>query len=420
VYVGGPTFETIYPANGTSTDWAYGARNMLGWGPECRDTGQNGFVLPAAQIIPNAEEVWAGFEWAALWLRDHALFFGFPAGQPTEVPVNAPFSFQLEVGRAALFLQSGTVRQFARLGTSGAFVESTPSPLTGNLFQSQLPAGSCGQVIQYYFQAQTTGGATITYPPAGAAGPLSATITSNVQVFADDAETNLGWSLGVTGDTAASGQWTRGNPIGTAAQPEDDHTPGTGTSCFFTGQGTSGGGVGQADVDGGFTTLLSPRLDLSARPNARIGYWRWYSNTAGGAPNADTFRISISGNDGSTWTAVETVGPAGPQTSGGWFYNEFAVSDFITPTANVRMRFVAEDAGTGSIVEAAVDDFVVTAMDPCTPQCQADWNGVDGVNSQDFFDFIADFFAGAADFNGSGLTDSQDFFDFVAAFFMGC
>ncbi|MBC7773535.1 MAG: hypothetical protein H7210_13650 [Pyrinomonadaceae bacterium] len=54
------------------------------------------------------------------------------------------------------------------------------------------------------------------------------------------------------------------------------------------------------------------------------------------------------------------------------------------------------------------------------PPCPGDWNQDGGVNSQDFFDFLAAFFAGNADFNNSGTTDSQDFFDFVAAFFTGC
>ncbi len=54
--------------------------------------------------------------------------------------------------------------------------------------------------------------------------------------------------------------------------------------------------------------------------------------------------------------------------------------------------------------------------------CPPDFN-CDGVpNSQDFFDFLAAFFAldPNADFNRDTLLNSQDFFDFLTAFFAGC
>jgi hypothetical protein len=54
--------------------------------------------------------------------------------------------------------------------------------------------------------------------------------------------------------------------------------------------------------------------------------------------------------------------------------------------------------------------------------CAADFDCDDLVTSQDFFQFVDLFFAGApgADFNHDGVVNAQDFFDFLAAFFVGC
>lgn len=54
------------------------------------------------------------------------------------------------------------------------------------------------------------------------------------------------------------------------------------------------------------------------------------------------------------------------------------------------------------------------------PACAADWDHVNGLNTSDFFAFLADFFAGNADFNGDGITNTNDFLTFVTAFFAGC
>ena len=133
---------------------------------------------------------------------------------------------------------------------------------------------------------------------------------------------------GGVGDEATTGVWTRVNPIGTAAQPEDDHTK-LGTVCWVTGQGSPGGGLGENDVDGGQTTLTSPTFDLDGAAHAVVSYWRWYSNDTGGGPNADVFVVDISNDNGVNWTNVETIGPAGPGTSGGWIFHGFDVADFL-------------------------------------------------------------------------------------------
>jgi hypothetical protein len=68
--------------------------------------------------------------------------------------------------------------------------------------------------------------------------------------------------------------------------------------------------------------------------------------------------------------------------------------------------------------EQIIDEIDV----PEIPDCAADFNHDGLANSQDFFDFLAAFFAQepAADFNLDAAINSQDFFDFLAAFFAGC
>jgi hypothetical protein len=68
---------------------------------------------------------------------------------------------------------------------------------------------------------------------------------------------------------------------------------------------------------------------------------------------------------------VETVGPSGPGTSGGWLYHEFSVSEFVSYAGNVQVRFTASDEGSGSVVEAALDGFKVFRVD-CGRMCQTD------------------------------------------------
>ena len=57
----GPICTTIYKATGSSVDHV---NDVIGadytFTSELRDTGNYGFVLPASQILPTAEEAYAG------------------------------------------------------------------------------------------------------------------------------------------------------------------------------------------------------------------------------------------------------------------------------------------------------------------------------------------------------------------------
>ena len=61
-FVYGDISTIIYPASGSTADWAYDTADIpCAYAPELRDQGEYGFLIPENQIIPVAEEMYAGF-----------------------------------------------------------------------------------------------------------------------------------------------------------------------------------------------------------------------------------------------------------------------------------------------------------------------------------------------------------------------
>ncbi|XP_019501657.1 PREDICTED: carboxypeptidase A5 isoform X1 [Hipposideros armiger] len=57
-YIYGSVSSTLYMASGITVDWAYDNGIKYSFSFELRDTGRYGFLLPATEIIPTAQEVW--------------------------------------------------------------------------------------------------------------------------------------------------------------------------------------------------------------------------------------------------------------------------------------------------------------------------------------------------------------------------
>ncbi|KAI1477277.1 hypothetical protein F4774DRAFT_420169 [Daldinia eschscholtzii] len=60
----GPTCATLYATAGGSNDYVTDINKAeYGWAIELRDTGRNGFTLPANQILPTGIEIWEGMKY---------------------------------------------------------------------------------------------------------------------------------------------------------------------------------------------------------------------------------------------------------------------------------------------------------------------------------------------------------------------
>ncbi|USO00166.1 MAG: matrixin family metalloprotease [Phycisphaeraceae bacterium] len=301
-------------------------------------------------------------------------------------------------------------------------------PLTaqgGGVYAASLPASLCGASPEFYFEAEGDQSGVVTLPSQGAAAPYSAFVGHAAVVLDDNFETDMGWTVSGDITSATAGRWERGVPAGGGdariSDPADD-ADGSG-QCYLTGNV----GNGNSDVDGGSTILTSPSFDVSGQPEATITYARWYDNNEGGtASNAytETFVIEISNNGGSSWTNLETVGPTGAEVSGGWFYKTFRIADFVTPTANVRVRFIASD-DVGTVVEAGVDAVNVSGVScenpgNCNAADIAEPYGV--LDLADINAFITGFTTQdpIADLDDNGIFDLGDINVFVTTFTAGC
>lgn len=418
-YVPQPGID-LYVTTGTAGDWYYGGAGVKGWTFELRPAtnGQGGFILPAEQIIPVGEENLQAFlrlgQAMVQPIRVKPLDpipLTAPAGQPVE------FSFDLlDVTQSPV---PGSARLIYRTDIGVSEISVPVTSLGGTSALATLPALACGRSIEWRIEAEADngsgGGETIAFPPSGM---FTTAYETELVHFADDFESDQGWTVGSPTDTATRGLWERTDPDRTNAQPADDFSP-AGTLCFVT-DGDAGGSLGANDVDGGATTLTSPVIDASdpawLASRLEISYARWYSNDRGAEPDTDTFPIEVSTDGGSTWTELETI----DTNDGLWMPTRF---DLPAPTDQLRVRFIAQDQPEGSIVEAAIDDVVVrtvgcefAAVDFSSPLDPGVPDGA--LTGADFFFFLDLFTQGdlRADLDANGALTGADFFGFLSLF----
>lgn len=186
--------------------------------------------------------------------------------------------------------------------------------------------------------------------------------------YFDDAELDLGWSLGDVQDDARGGRWERGTPIatevpdGTAVQPGADNSGPGGPSdtfdhAFITGIVNSDPGQpGSNDVDDGRTTLTSPPMDLRQYRNPIITCAIWYSRDSRRDVVNDTLDVMISRDGGADWRVIDRIVESPQQ----WMQRRYRLRDYyVDYGAQTLFRIVASDLNPQSLVEAGLDDFAV-------------------------------------------------------------
>jgi Zn-dependent metalloprotease len=241
---------------------------------------------------------------------------------------------------------------------------------TSGLFEAILPGQPAGTVMQYYIELSNLCGTTVTIPEGAdliginAALPYMSLIGYKNIYLENLSDLGTLWTLGDATDNATTGQWVIEELVGSFSggaevQPADDHTQnGDDVAAVTANSASQSAGIGTNDVDDGKTTLYSPVFDLRGWIDPAINYYRWYTNDAFGGPSADLWEVFIT-DDLVNWFEIERT----RDTDRSWRNVAFKVLDYVNLTAEIQLKFVAQDNAPGSIVEAAVDDLGVWDLD---------------------------------------------------------
>ncbi|GIF51287.1 zinc carboxypeptidase [Asanoa ferruginea] len=175
-------------------------------------------------------------------------------------------------------------------------------------------------------------------------------------VYSDTFEAANGWTTNPSAtDTATSGQWVRGDPAATTSSGTKQlGTTVSGTNDLVTGA-SAGTAAGDFDVDGGTTSIRSGPITLPASGTLTLSL-SWYLAHGTNASSADFFRVSVVHNGGTT--AVFSQAGAATNRNGAWATASANLSAYAGQS--VRILIEAADASTASLVEAGVDDVLIT------------------------------------------------------------
>ncbi|MHC5027468.1 MAG: FG-GAP-like repeat-containing protein [Planctomycetota bacterium] len=357
----------------------------------------------------------------SVWMNEPpiGLIFGYPDGLPSVLAPGIDATLRINIsGVGGAEPQPGTV--FLAVSVNGSSYETIEmSDLGDGVFEGTFPALECTDSVEFYVGGEVAGGLGFTDPPNAPNGSFSAIVAEGLIVqFEDDIEGDVSEWLIIDDPSLTSGTWEQLAPIGSfvngvLAAPDEDAGSGDDVLAFVTANAQEGDSAGAADVDGGPSILVTPAFDIDGT-DAVVTYKRWvYSDL--GVP--DSLTVDISNDDGDTWVPV--LGHTTADTAAAWQPISLLVSDFVTPTSTVRMRFSIADEPNDSITEAGIDDFVVDAFDCGGELCPADINEDGNVNVEDMVEVILNWGPCdgpcASDVTGDGFVNVEDLVQVVLA-----
>ncbi|HEX38291.1 MAG TPA: hypothetical protein ENG70_05495, partial [Candidatus Cloacimonetes bacterium] len=169
-------------------------------------------------------------------------------------------------------------------------------------------------------------------------------------IFTDDFETDLGWSI--------VGEFERGAPGGLGgnygnADPTSAHGGSNVLGVDLTGLGDYDGDYEINLADRAYTAT-SPIINCTGYTNVQLEFWRWLNVES---PSYDHAYLDV--YDGSSWQQIWTNSAVMEESS--WGQQSYDVSSYADGNSNFRIRFsIGETDGSWQYSGWNIDDLVLT------------------------------------------------------------
>ncbi len=336
-----------------------------------------------------------------------AVKISLPGGPPKYIEPrrSSTITVLIEDGEEMVVPESATIHY--QMGAGDSFDSSRMTPLGDNLYEAVLPGPACDAEPAYYFSATGDGGTTDYYPRNAPEEAFTALVATVVVAIDDNFEMDQGWDL--QNEDLLDGAWQRGTPAGDGSRGDPVTDFDESGQCYVTANR-----AGNSDVDGGPTRLISPLLDVSGVPDPVLKYARWFYNDD---EDEDRLVVELSDDGGSTWTLVESVGWWGGEPT--WVPVTVHVSDYVSLTDQLKVRFTVADNPNNSVTEAGIDAVEVVDIS-CSMGADGDYDFDGDVDVADFAGFArcmdgpADGTCGLAfDFDEDGQITLADYAPFA-------
>lgn len=251
---------------------------------------------------------------------DGSLSFNFPSGLPYLLTPDEETNIDVVVagtGTGVPVTSSGKLHYSIN---GGAYETLGMTETLPNEYVATLPALPCGNSLDFYFSAEETTNGEIYFHDQHPYHAYPSNLTDTV--FADDFESDLGWTI-------SGGQWEIGPPTG------------GGGNWGFPDPASAHGGMNELgyNLDGDYGNFLpeyhvtSPAINCSSLSDTEFRFWRWLGVER---PAYDHAYIRLS-TDGTSWTDLWQNDFEVKDSV--WIEQVFDISDYADGESVLYIRF---------------------------------------------------------------------------------